>query len=477
MPISRIFLWSALAFIAGVVLGSIATIPRQAIAAALLGAAVLFGLGFPRKRAVIGSLCLAAACGGIQGYATALERWQSERSQFLTLAARQSPVVEATVRNRLLLPQTAIYELEQITVVEPETRLALTGRYRLALLPHVELEPGEHVRLHQATFRLAEDGKRLLAEGIAGTLSFPKALERIGPICGAPGLRASCWRLRLSGMLVRLRERLEKNLAHSLPDPQAALAAGLLLGSRTAIPATLKEAFARTGLTHITAVSGYNVTIIITALDALLSFLLLPRQVTFWTATALTVIFALLTGASASVIRASIMAFLVILARKEFRLYSARLAITAAAAVMLLQNPLLLRHDLGFLLSFLATAGLVTLYPALAERSQAWPALGGLKETLLQTLSAQAYVLPLLILAFGSVSLVSPLANVLVLPLIPATMLASFAAGIGAFLPMPLNALVALPAYVLLSLEIALIHWLSRIPYAALATPHSWKLF
>lgn len=168
------------------------------------------------------------------------------------------------------------------------------------------------------------------------------------------------------------------------------------------------------------------------------------------------------------------MGFLVIFAQKESRLYNSRIAIAFAGAGMLLQNPFLLRYDLGFLLSFLATIGLLTLYPRLEESAHRWPKLGGMKEAFLQTISAQAWVLPVLVVAFGTIPLISPLANVLVLPFIPAAMFFSFVAGIsGIFFP-ALGVFIAFPAQAILSYEIGVTKILSRVPYASIPVYNLW---
>ena len=228
----------------------------------------------------------------------------------------------------------------------------------------------------------------------------------------------------------------------------------------------MKESFRYLGLSHIVAVSGYNITILVLAVSTLLGFFAVSRRASFWIASVFLALFALLTGGSASVVRASVMGFLVILAQHASRMYSARIAIALAGTLMLFQNPFLLRYDAGFVLSFLATAGLLVFYPLLEERAKHLPKLGPVKEVVLQTLSAQAFVLPVLIFAFGSVPLLFLVSNMLVLPAIPPTMFFAFVGGVAGFFGETAGRVAMLPAYALLAWELGVVDVLAKIPHA-----------
>ena len=155
----------------------------------------------------------------------------------------------------------------------------------------------------------------------------------------------------------------ERTLSRALPEPEAGLAKGLLLGGNNYLAKDFQEAFQRTGLSHLIAISGYNITIIIKG------FLLLGLGAGLWRRQALyaaligIVLFVLMIGVPSSAVRASLMAGAVFLAWESGRLSRPIPVLVAAAAILLLINPLLLRYDIGYQLSFLATLALITVEP------------------------------------------------------------------------------------------------------------------
>lgn len=262
-----------------------------------------------------------------------------------------------------------------------------------------------------------------------------------------------------------IKNKFEENLEKILPEPHSSFLAGLLLGSRGGIPEDLKDAFAKTGVSHILAISGYNISILAWFLASLLAFFYLSPRFVFWLSVLSIFIFVLLTGAEPSVIRAAIMGSLVLLARKEGRVYSVANAIVFAGAAMLFADPFILRYDVGFQLSFLATLGLILILPRLENYFQNLPAVLGLKEAFLATTSAQAAVLPLLLYNFGNLSLVSVAVNVLILPAVPFAMFFGFIAGAASFIALPLGKVLGFFAWALLSYEIKIVEIFSAVPF------------
>jgi competence protein ComEC len=160
---------------------------------------------------------------------------------------------------------------------------------------------------------------------------------------------------------------------------------------------------------------------------------------------------------------------------KEGRLANSQNAILFAAAAMLAINPLLLRYDVGFQLSFLATLGIVYLYP-LFEKNFFAGEQNILKETILMTLAAQFFVLPVILANFEKISIISPLANLLILPAIPYIMLGGFAAGIAGFIFVPLGKLIGFVPYILLKFELAVVQCLADISWSSLEIKNfGWK--
>lgn len=273
---------------------------------------------------------------------------------------------------------------------------------------------------------------------------------------------------KIKSALFDLKHAFERSIENTLPEPHAAFLKGILLGSRRSIPSWLLEAFQAAGVTHIIALSGFNITIIADNISRALRRLYVSPQGTFWISLTVIALFTLMVGASPSIVRASLMGILILLAAKEGRRYQGPNALTFAGALMVLQNPAILRFDVAFQLSFLATAGLLFAAPQLERMCRFMPELFGFRSSMITTLSAQLMVLPLLLYNFGAVSVISPLSNVLILSLMPLTMLFGFA---GALIGMAwVNAGVALGGitYALISYHIYVVTLFSSIPFAML---------
>ncbi|MEP6470245.1 MAG: DNA internalization-related competence protein ComEC/Rec2, partial [Chloroflexota bacterium] len=218
-----------------------------------------------------------------------------------------------------------------------------------------------------------------------------------------------------------------------VPEPEASLAAGILLGVRSGIDPAINDAFARAGLTHVVAISGWNIAIVATLAAAAarpLNRLPSGRWLAALAAIAAVTGYVLLTGASPSVVRAALMAGALLLARLGGSRSHAISALMLAALVMVLVAPTVV-WDVGFQLSALATAGLIWFGAAFEARLARWPAL--IREPVALTMAAQVTTLPVILLNFERLSLIAPLANVVVVPLVPLVMLASaLAALVGA---------------------------------------------
>lgn len=281
---------------------------------------------------------------------------------------------------------------------------------------------------------------------------------------------------KLKSGLFWLKQNFESVLAKTLPEPQASFMAGLTLGEKKTMPESLTEAFKKTGTTHIVALSGYNIGLIAGFIMSILTIFAVRRNLRFWLAVLAIVFFTILTGASASIVRAAIMGVLVLLARQEGRMYNIRNALVFAGAVMIYLNPKILRFDIGFQLSFLATAGLVWLAPVFARWFEKLPKLYKLKEILIATLSAQLAVLPLLLVYFGQLSLISPLVNLLILLFIPQTMLLGFTTGILGMIWLLPAKLFAWISWLYLTFELSIIRFFANLPLASVSLKWNWLL-
>lgn len=258
-----------------------------------------------------------------------------------------------------------------------------------------------------------------------------------------------------------------EHLSLVLSEPQAGLAAGLLLGEKRALGTTLEDVFRTVGIVHIIVLSGYNLTIVAESIMRLLSFAFLPRTRTTIGVVSIC-IFACMVGLSATVIRASIMGILVLVARVTGRTSSALRGLAFAAFCMLLLNPYVLLYDPGFQLSFLATLGLIVVSPCVENFAQWIPHHFQLREYVVSTTATQIFVTPFLLYAMGNVSLVALLSNVLILCVVPLAMLLSLLAGLASMVSGSVAVYVGFPAYLLLSYMIAIAEKLARVPFASL---------
>ncbi|HEX6655702.1 MAG TPA: ComEC/Rec2 family competence protein [Candidatus Limnocylindria bacterium] len=218
-----------------------------------------------------------------------------------------------------------------------------------------------------------------------------------------------------------------------VPEPEAALAAGIVLGVRSGIDPAINDAFASAGLTHVVAISGWNIAIV-AALAAAAARPLTRLPSGRWLAAAVASAgvagYVLLTGASPSVLRAALMAGGLLIARLGGSRSHAMSALMLAALLMVVAAPDVV-WDVGFQLSSLATAGLIWFAAGFERRLSRWPSL--LREPIALTMAAQVTTLPVILLNFERLSLVAPLANVVVVPLVPIVMLTgALASGVGA---------------------------------------------
>ncbi len=334
-------------------------------------------------------------------------------------------------------------------------------------------------------------GARLLAGGVVErsednrlpTVFYPRvtsATENTSSLRGFSLIKA-----KLVGFKLLLIGQFRK----VLPSDSAALLSGLTFGFQSDFSKDFKEQMSLSGTTHLVALSGYNIAILVFFVAQMLQGFL-SRRKTFYATVIIIFLFVVMVGAEASVVRAAIMGFLVLFAREAGRFYSFRNAITLAAAVMVVVNPTILVFDLGFQLSFVSLLGIVYAAPAIKNffgrfgkrtpvahgRTIESESFLGWRENLTTTFAAQLAVAPFILMYFGQVSLTSLLANILILEFVPITMILGFLLAAITFFSASLGLLFAGLLNVLLSYEIGVIKFFSffRLPVAG---SYSWFLF
>lgn len=252
--------------------------------------------------------------------------------------------------------------------------------------------------------------------------------------------------------LFKIKNIFIQKISDVVPEPNSSLLAGVIFGNKQSLGTDLLDDFKKVGLIHIVVLSGYNITIIAIGIFYLTS-LLGKRNAGFILSIFLILLFDLMVGFSATVLRATIMALISILALFLGRPADALRWLFVAGFLMLLWNPLFIFYDPSFQLSFLATLGLI-LFSEIIDKKIISKMIKFLikigvpvsfivgaeklkmREIISSTLAVQIFVLPLLIRMSGFVSLISFLINPIVLPLVPYTM--GFGALTGAFGTIPI---------------------------------------
>ncbi len=244
----------------------------------------------------------------------------------------------------------------------------------------------------------------LARQGIHTSLSFP----RLRLLAVEQDFIAGRW-------LRSLQQSVNGLVAAVVPGEQGALLTGILLNDKTRIPVATRQAFTNSGVAHILAVSGSNISILIMLVTLVLNRIF-SRRVTLWLALGTILFYVLLVGAGPSVLRAGLMGGLATLGWLLGREYSALAGLAGSAFLMTLWQPTVF-WDIGFELSFVATLGLVLLARPWQARTRNWLPL--VRDGLIVTVAAEIFTLPLVMFYFHQLSLVSLLTNLLVLPVLP----------------------------------------------------------
>lgn len=452
--------WLALGAILAAVLlpGGILGLPLPGPVAVIVAASLIVGaiLAASRRHAAVAAMLLGAGTIAVRGTVA-------------TLVAASGITVPLAVGS-------GTWQAEVVDVSSPSgteqrafVRVLVPGRSAdswlvYAWLPrHPALLPGDRIETTGSLDAPPTDAPGfagfLESRGAAGTLKA-HTIELIG---NGVGLGAGIEHLRWS---------VDDALSRAIPEPEAGLAAGILIGLRERVSHAVADDFTVTGLTHVVAISGWNIALVAGIATAMLRATGLRRRLRSAIVVIAIVAYTVLAGAEASVIRAAVMGGVVIIARESGRPSGAAAALAIACWGLLLVEPHMI-EDIGLQLSLAATAGLLAM-GARAESAVARLTAGRaprwLCETLGVSLAAQLATLPLILLHFGRLSVISPLANLLVAPVVPLAMLgAAVGTLLGPLLVPPLH-LLAAPVLVAAWLPLALMtrgaELLAKVPLA-----------
>ncbi len=252
-----------------------------------------------------------------------------------------------------------------------------------------------------------------------------------------------------------------------IPGQEASLLGGLILGAKEDMGKELLDDFRKTGVIHIVVLSGYNLTLVADFFMKIFAFFGLAFSSLFGSVAI--VLFALMTGASATIVRASVMALLVIFARATGRTSDTTRALFLAGALMLVFNPMLLVYDPSFQLSFLATFGLLLLAPKIEEKISFVPkGVFDFRGILAATLSTQVFVFPLILYMMGEISIISPVVNILILIFVPFVMFFGLVFVLISYFSLPVAMTIGYGVYLFLAYDLFLVNFFAKLPIAVL---------
>jgi competence protein ComEC len=461
-----------IAWLAGIALASPVGLP---LAAALIAGVLLFVLAFTVKKFRIPILCCSFFLFGSARLSAAVPKPGPDfigtyigSSTGFDLFLTEDPVLKgAKYRARAQVERVTLDDGKDIADPDGDIFLELrvspesaSLRYGDRVLCSGLLQPPPEVQGFDYAGYLAR-------QGVYGILSDP-AIRSIEKGTASPIVAA----------LFAFRRRALETIRALFPEPEAALLSGILLGDESSITKPLEEAFARTGTSHIVAISGFNISIIAGIFLSLARRI--PRRLPGWLLAVLGIaLYTVLVGAAASVVRAALMGGLAILARQTGRRSHGLTSLALAGAAMTAFQPWTL-WDIGFQLSFAATLGLILYADPLQngverlllrriskETARSAASIAG--EVFLMTIAAQITTLPLLLLYFNNFSLSAFLVNPLILSVQPMVMIAGGLALMMGMVWLPAGRLLAWIGWAPTAYTIRVVEW--GASFSALSWP------
>lgn len=460
-------IWFCIVFLVGIVIGDWLKLPTLPVALAAGGLSAIAGIWWSRPNVRLPLLLAATLLFGAARLAYA-QPVTNERSVWAYVG--QKGVVTGTVTqqpDRREDQQSATISAEQIKL-NGVTR-QVEGLVLLKLPPNPELRYGQRVRL-EGRLEQPETGEDfdyrsyLARHGVYVLMTQPKLKV-------LPGLGGDWWQRLALG----LNDRARRTGLQLISEPHASLLLGILLGVQSTIPDDVLETFSATGTSHILVLSGWNISVIIVGIAGLLSALKMSKKQAAYCSLPLIGLYVLFVGASPSVVRAAVMGSLAVFAVLVDRESEAWTSLLVACTAMAILDPNVL-WDIGFQLSALATAGLFAfarpIEQLLTKRGPLRsPLLRWTVEPLTATLAASLLSLPILLYHFGRLSLIAPLANIVMLPAVPYAMLFGSIATVAGMLWLPAGQLLALLTWPFLAWLLGAAQWLAQVPGAYTTLP------
>ncbi len=271
-------------------------------------------------------------------------------------------------------------------------------------------------------------------------------------------------RKNLISYIYTLRTNVYNNFKRIFTEPEAGILGAVILGLKRAIPDDFIEELRIVGLSHIVVISGFHVAVMIKIFQSITTRW--SKKRTFLIGTLFLIFFIILTGATPSVIRASIMAWLFLLAPIIGRKGKITNILALTVLLMILQNPLILVYDASFQLSVLAVLGLIYIMPIFDKIFSRYGEIIG--STISATLSAQVMTLPIILTSFGRVSIVAPLTNILITPLLPIIIPYGIVISVLSFFDLRLTFILSWPLVMLLKYMIVITSLFSTFSFSSI---------
>lgn len=463
MEKSKIFFYFCLSFLAGVFVDSFFSAPRFFIYVLLFFSLILLIASFKYKKAAFFGFCFLFLIFGVVRHQQAFSEINNsilknfnDKNKAVTLTAI---VVESPVWYGESAKLTVLVEGLQVSGEHIKT----SEKILLTVSRYPEYHYGDKIEIFgklksPPIFEGFNYGEYLKKDGIYSVIDWPRITLR-GQGFGNPVME----------ILFSFKDKFKKTSKSFISPPEEGFLEALIFGDEENISKEWKEKLNITGTRHIAAVSGMNITILAVLIMSFVLSIGFWRSQAFYLSVILLFFYILMIGAPASGVRAGIMGGLLLLSQYLGRMSKASRAVFIASVLMLLQNPLLLKLDVGFQLSFLAVMGLIFIQPFLSERFKKIPNPGffPVRTTLSATLSAQVFTLPILIYNFGRISLVSPVANILIVPILAPLTISILLFGLAGMVSWNLGLVLSWPVYIFLAYLVKIIDLFSGLPVSS----------
>lgn len=479
MSLSKLFLFSCISFITGIALASFFLFPLfwQKPALFLFVLIALFFLWFfERKHIFVLFFCLFFVFLGILHLQIKEEKIYQNPFNIYNNYGKEV-VVSGIISGEPLFKGNQLFlEIEAEEININNYQAPLSGKIMVISERESRYRYGDKIKIRGILKRPKIYEKfnfrsYLAQKGIYSIVYYPKItlIER--------GIRKDLLS-QIYAAVLEFKFKLRKVLWSFLLPPQRSIMEALILGDKISLSYKLRKELNAAGIRHITAISGMHVVIIGVIVMEFLMTIGLWRKQAFYLTVFLLALFILMIGLPSSALRAGFMICVLLFSKVVGRKSDPFRAILFAATILLFINPLLLRYNIGFQLSFLAVIGIVYLSPFLNNCLKFIPGKesAGFKNILTMTLSAQIFTLPVLAYNFETFSLVAPLTNILVLPIIPFLIVMGFLSVlIGLVFPSG-GQIISWLCWLMLSYIVKIAEWFSSLKLSSLEVKN-FRLF